>query len=129
MDLFWVDHLEMMEYLRGSVNLRAYGQREPLVEYKKDGLRFFRDMEVSIARQIADIFSSVIDFHSDLQKGDKVVTGGGLNATVKRLAGNEEVILDLGNGVEVTAQRYSIMMVRDSQAKSDKKEDKKDDKK
>ncbi|MEK9171896.1 MAG: preprotein translocase subunit SecA, partial [Patescibacteria group bacterium] len=54
MDLFWVDHLEMMEYLRGSVNLRAYGQREPLVEYKKDGLRFFRDMEVSIARQIAE---------------------------------------------------------------------------
>ncbi|MEX2013476.1 MAG: preprotein translocase subunit SecA [Parcubacteria group bacterium] len=53
-DLFWVDHLEMMEYLRGSVNLRAYGQREPLVEYKKDGLRFFRDMEVSVARQIAE---------------------------------------------------------------------------
>ena len=54
MDLFWVDHLEMMEYLRGSVNLRAYGQREPLVEYKKDGLRFFKDMEVSIARQVAE---------------------------------------------------------------------------
>jgi len=53
-DLFWVDHLEMMEYLRGSVNLRAYGQRDPLVEYKKDGLRFFRDMEVSIARKITE---------------------------------------------------------------------------
>lgn len=53
-DLFWVDHLEIMEYLRGSVNLRAYGQREPLVEYKKDGLRFFKDMEVSIARQVAE---------------------------------------------------------------------------
>ena len=53
-DLFWVDHLEMMEYLRSSVNLRAYGQREPLVEYKKDGLRFFRDMEVSTARQVAE---------------------------------------------------------------------------
>ena len=53
-DLFWVEHLEMMEYLRGSVNLRAYGQRDPLVEYKKDGLRFFRDMEVSIARQIGE---------------------------------------------------------------------------
>ena len=44
----------MMEYLRGSVNLRAYGQRDPLVEYKKDGLRFFRDMEVSIARKITE---------------------------------------------------------------------------
>ena len=53
-DLFWVDHLEMMEYLRSSVNLRAYGQRDPLVEYKKDGLRFFRDMEASIARQVAE---------------------------------------------------------------------------
>ncbi|OHA89495.1 MAG: preprotein translocase subunit SecA [Candidatus Zambryskibacteria bacterium RIFCSPHIGHO2_02_FULL_43_14] len=53
-DLFWVDHLEMMEYLRSSVNLRAYGQRDPLVEYKKDGLRFFRDMEISIARQVAE---------------------------------------------------------------------------
>lgn len=53
-DIFWVDHLEMMEYLRSSVNLRAYGQREPLVEYKKDGLRFFRDMEISSARQVAD---------------------------------------------------------------------------
>ncbi|MEK7177165.1 MAG: preprotein translocase subunit SecA [Patescibacteria group bacterium] len=53
-DLFWVDHLEMMEYLRGSVNLRAYGQRDPLIEYKKDGLRFFREMEGSIAKQISD---------------------------------------------------------------------------
>ena len=53
-DLFWVDHLEMMDYLRSSVNLRAYGQRDPLVEYKKDGLRFFRDMQGSIARQVGE---------------------------------------------------------------------------
>jgi len=53
-DTFWVNHLETMEYLRGSVNLRAYGQRDPLVEYKRDGLRFFKDMEASIARQVAE---------------------------------------------------------------------------
>ena len=34
-DMFWVEHLEMMDYMRSSVNLRAYGQRDPLVEYKK----------------------------------------------------------------------------------------------
>ncbi|MEK7227489.1 MAG: preprotein translocase subunit SecA [Patescibacteria group bacterium] len=62
-DLFWVDHLEMMEYLRGSVNLRAYGQRDPLVEYKKDGLRFFHDMEASIGRQIAE-FVTTLDFEA-----------------------------------------------------------------
>ena len=48
-----------MEYLRGSVNLRAYGQREPLVEYKKDGLRFFRDMEVSISRQVVEFVNAL----------------------------------------------------------------------
>jgi preprotein translocase subunit SecA len=58
-DLFWVDHLEMMEYLRSSVNLRAYGQRDPLVEYKRDGLRFFRQMELSTARQIAELVTLI----------------------------------------------------------------------
>lgn len=47
-DLFWMDHLEMMDYLRGSVNLRAYGQRDPLIEYKKEGLRLFKEMEFAI---------------------------------------------------------------------------------
>ena len=65
-DLFWVDHLEMMEYLRSSVNLRAYGQRDPLVEYKRDGLRFFREMEASINKQIKEIVMS-IDLEALLQ--------------------------------------------------------------
>ena len=68
MDLFWVEHLEMMEYLRGSVNLRAYGQRDPLVEYKKDGLRFFREMEASIGRQIAEF---VVTLDLDVLTGIK----------------------------------------------------------
>ncbi len=58
-DFFWMDHLEMMDYLRSSVNLRAYGQRDPLVEYKKDGLRFFREMEASVAKQIGDLVLSI----------------------------------------------------------------------
>src|SRR3989344_7038736 len=49
----------MMDYLRSSVNLRAYGQREPLVEYKKEGLRFFRQMEGSIAKQVAELVTAI----------------------------------------------------------------------
>ena len=51
-DMFWVEHLEVMDYLRGSVNLRAYGQRDPLVEYKKEGLKLFKEMEESIESAI-----------------------------------------------------------------------------
>ncbi|MCK9577982.1 preprotein translocase subunit SecA [bacterium] len=44
MDVFWTEHLENMEHLRESVRLRAYGQRDPLVEYKKEGNILFRNM-------------------------------------------------------------------------------------
>ncbi len=58
-DLLWVDHLETMEYTRSSVNLRAYGQREPLVEYKKEGLRLFREMEFSFIEKVASLISTI----------------------------------------------------------------------
>ena len=51
-DTLWVDHLEAMDYLRASVNLRAYGQRDPLVEYKKESLRLFKELEGNIADRI-----------------------------------------------------------------------------
>ncbi len=58
-DLFWMEHLETMEYLRGSVNLRAYGQRDPLVEYKKEGLRLFREMRVAIDMQVLSLIKTI----------------------------------------------------------------------
>ncbi len=42
LDFLWMDHLENMEYLRDSVRLRAYGQKDPLVEYKNEGHRMFK---------------------------------------------------------------------------------------
>jgi preprotein translocase subunit SecA len=59
-DLFWVDHLEMMDYLRGSVNLRAYGQRDPLIEYKKESLQLFKDLQISIMDQVIKLIPHVV---------------------------------------------------------------------
>ncbi len=58
-DLFWVEHLEMMDYMRGSVNLRAYGQRDPLVEYKKEGLRLFKEMEEASKIEILKLIPKI----------------------------------------------------------------------
>jgi preprotein translocase subunit SecA len=41
-DMFWMEHLDEMEHLRDSVKLRAYGQKDPLVEYKNEGIRLFQ---------------------------------------------------------------------------------------
>jgi preprotein translocase subunit SecA len=58
-DMFWVDHLEMMDYLRGSVNLRAYGQRDPLVEYKREGLGLFKEMQLAINAQVLSLLPHI----------------------------------------------------------------------
>jgi len=43
-DNFWMAHLDNMSHLRESVGLRAYGQRDPLVEYKNEGHRLFKKL-------------------------------------------------------------------------------------
>ncbi len=58
-DALWMEHLEAMDYLRSSVNLRAYGQREPIVEYKKDGLTMFKEMEEAFKEQVASLISTI----------------------------------------------------------------------
>ncbi len=58
-DTLWMEHLEAMDYLRSSVNLRAYGQREPIVEYKKDGLAMFKEMEQTFKEQVFSLVSTI----------------------------------------------------------------------
>ena len=58
-DMMWMEHLEAMEYLKSSVNLRAYGQRDPLVEYKKDGMRMFHNMKESVQAEILRLIPAI----------------------------------------------------------------------
>ena len=58
-DMFWVEHLEVMDHTRSSVNLRAYGQHDPLVEYKKEGLRLFKEMQIAINNQIINLIPHI----------------------------------------------------------------------
>lgn len=58
-DMYWIDHLELMDYARESVRLRAVGQRDPLVEYKREALRLYKDMEAAIKRQIVELIPRI----------------------------------------------------------------------
>ena len=59
LDMLWVEHLESMEYLRGSVNLRAYGQRDPLVEYRKEGTHLYKDMEAMLTQRVFELINNL----------------------------------------------------------------------
>ncbi|MBI2055610.1 MAG: preprotein translocase subunit SecA [Candidatus Sungbacteria bacterium] len=58
-DVLWMDHLDTMEHLRDSVRLRAYGQRDPLVEYKNEGVKLFRNLQSAIRSQIVSAIFKV----------------------------------------------------------------------
>ncbi len=59
MDMLWMEHLEAMDYMRSSVSLRAHGQRDPLVEYKKEGLRLFKDMKLALHGTVAEMMKNL----------------------------------------------------------------------
>ncbi|MEK7542100.1 MAG: preprotein translocase subunit SecA [Patescibacteria group bacterium] len=58
-DSLWIGHLEEMEYLRDSVRLRAYGQQDPLIEYKNEGHRMFQQLLGAIEENIAKSLMNV----------------------------------------------------------------------
>jgi preprotein translocase subunit SecA len=58
-DTLWVEHIDTMEHMRQSVGLRAYGQREPLVEYKKEATRLYREMEQRLKDQVITMVTAI----------------------------------------------------------------------
>jgi preprotein translocase subunit SecA len=74
-DQLWVEHLETMDYLRGSIGLRGYGQRDPLVEYKKEAYRLYRELNDLIRRQVV---------YSIYKTGDALDLAPQLVATLKQ---------------------------------------------
>jgi len=72
-DMFWLEHLEALDYLRGSVRLRAYGQRDPLVEFKREGLRLFKELESSIFATVANMLPNLAEQFKAEQRELKTV--------------------------------------------------------
>jgi preprotein translocase subunit SecA len=51
-DAQWKDHLYSLDHLKEGIGLRGYGQRDPLIEYKKESFQLFQDMEHRVDEEI-----------------------------------------------------------------------------
>ena len=51
-DGLWVDHLVEMDYLRTGIGLRGYGQRDPLIEYKRESFGIFNRLQESMQKEV-----------------------------------------------------------------------------
>ena len=51
-DTLWIEHLEAMSSMRQGIGLRGYGQRDPLIEYKKEAYRMFNELNSLIQKEV-----------------------------------------------------------------------------
>jgi preprotein translocase subunit SecA len=58
-DRKWMDHIDAMDQLRQGIGLRAYGQRDPVMEYKFEGYEMFQDMVRSIQEEVLTLLYHV----------------------------------------------------------------------
>ncbi len=87
-DEYWMDHIDAMTELRQGIGLRAYGQSDPVVEYKREGFDMFEQMITAIQEEtIRRLFTIRLKTNEELRR-ERVakVTGesGGSDGTVKR---------------------------------------------
>ncbi len=83
-DRQWQEHLYNMDSLRVSISLRAYGQKDPLIEYKAESYKLFEDLMVNVKSEICrNIFlsaSSLLAFQNFLRKLPQRTTHAEINA-------------------------------------------------
>ncbi|OGG59631.1 preprotein translocase subunit SecA [Candidatus Kaiserbacteria bacterium RIFCSPHIGHO2_02_FULL_50_50] len=89
-DHLWVEHLEVMQYARSNVSLRAYGQQDPLVEYRKEGQRLYQELQRTAIDRLATMIPTIrierVVQEEEKQKAtlEKIKeVGGGEEAAVK----------------------------------------------
>ena len=58
-DQFWKDHLLAMDHLKEGINLRSYGQKDPLVEYKREAFSIYENMKFAIKRAVVERVSHI----------------------------------------------------------------------
>ena len=71
-DTNWMDHIDNMDQLRQGIGLRAYGQHDPVIEYRNDSFDMFEAMTSTIREQTAKLALSVIIKKNEEVKREKV---------------------------------------------------------
>ncbi|CAB4331796.1 MAG: preprotein translocase subunit SecA [Actinobacteria bacterium] len=100
LDRKWREHLYEMDYLQEGIGLRAMAQRDPLVEYQREGFDLFSAMMDAIKEEIAGFLFNI---EVTVETSSNEVTGAGLEAKALPTTGLQYTAAD-ENGVSVTSE-------------------------
>ena len=78
----WMDHIDAMDELKNGIGLRAYGQKDPVVQYRFEGGEMFDEMIAQIKLEVAKIMLHVVKSSGPVQRSSTVnITNAGLDSS------------------------------------------------
>ncbi len=79
-DTKWMDHIDSMDELKNGIGLRAYGQKDPVVQYRFEGGEMFDEMIAQIKLEVAKIMLHVVKTNTPVQRANTAnITNTGLD--------------------------------------------------
>ena len=86
----WMNHIDAMDELKDGIGLRAYGQKDPVVQYRIEGAEMFDQMILDIKTDVVKFLMNARKRETNMQRTTSVkITGEGLeDTTLKNLEGN-----------------------------------------
>jgi len=99
LDRAWKDHLLTMDGLKEAVGLRGYGQKDPKIEYKREGFALFEEMNARVDRQIVEMLFKFALPEPSLEapvrrqppapRGGRIIAGGAQAKALEKVGRND----------------------------------------
>ena len=86
-DLNWKLHIQYLEQLRQVIGLRSYGQRDPLIEYKKEAFDLFENLLQKLKRDLVAVLINLSIAQEPIESTEKKATQ--INPNKKKMKRNE----------------------------------------
>jgi len=88
LDMLWMNHLENLADLQESVRIRAYGQHDPLIEYRRESYNFFQNLFINLEDWIFNNFGKIISSENSAQPQVKIESNSN-NEAFKEVGRND----------------------------------------
>lgn len=91
-DTMWIEHLEAMSAMRQGIGLRGYGQRDPLIEYKKEGYGMFNELNNLIQKQVVYSIFKMAQIKQELEPVVDLLANAKFSAPEKEAGDGEKQV-------------------------------------
>ena len=99
----WMDHIDNMDELKNGIGLRAYGQQDPVVKYRMEGMDMFEEMIANIKLDVVKILMNIRKQNGNAQRQETAkITGAAL-----------EAINSVDGGKKINTPEYSQTVVNE----------------